>query len=115
MYKFDFDLEKGEISKQAIVKDFRGTTIEPDGLVIDKDGNLWTALMGHGKVLKLDPNGNILQEVIVPTPDVTCPAWGDANNSTLYITTASFASKEGGHVYKLKTDVSGMSNFEFAG
>jgi len=35
MYAFDFDLESGSISNKRLLVDMKGTTREPDGLVIE--------------------------------------------------------------------------------
>jgi SMP-30/Gluconolactonase/LRE-like region len=34
-YAFDFDLEMGSISNKRLIVDFRGTSGEPDGLVVE--------------------------------------------------------------------------------
>jgi len=34
-YAFDFDLETGNISNKKLIVDFRGTSEEPDGLVVE--------------------------------------------------------------------------------
>jgi hypothetical protein len=34
-YAFDFDLETGGISNKRLIVDFRGTSGEPDGLVVE--------------------------------------------------------------------------------
>lgn len=114
-YVFDFDVEAGKISNQRVLHDFRGTTDEPDGLVSDVDGNVWSALYNGHAVVKIDGNtGEILERVEIPAKAVTCPAWGGANNDTLLITTgAGSGSDHDGHLYKIKTDTKGMPNFKF--
>lgn len=54
----------------------------PDGLKIDRDGNIWTT--GPGGVLVLSPAGKLLGRIETGRPTANC-AWGD-DGTTLYIT-----------------------------
>lgn len=54
----------------------------PDGLKVDKDGNLWAT--GPGGVIVLDKNGKHLGTLATGVPTANC-GWGD-DGSTLYIT-----------------------------
>lgn len=114
-YAFDFDLENGTISNRTIVHDFRGTKEEPDGMVVDVEGNIWSALYnGYGVVCISTKTGEILERVHIPAQAVTCPTWGGANNDTLFLTTGSANGTEhDGHIYKIKTNTKGMPNYKF--
>ncbi len=59
-----------------------------DGLVIDADGCFWNARYGEGCVARLDPDGNEVERVDVPAPNVAGIAFGGADRSVLYIGTA---------------------------
>lgn len=54
----------------------------PDGLKVDKAGNLWST--GPGGVLVIDSSGKLLGRLLTGEPTGNC-AWGD-DGSTLYIT-----------------------------
>lgn len=114
-YAFDYDNETGSISNRRVLRDFKGSTMEPDGLVVDVEGNIWTALYNGFAVLCMSPDGSILARVELPARCVTCPTWGGAENDTLYVTTASDDSEHGGHVYKIKTRTKGMPKYKFGG
>ncbi|XP_074109355.1 regucalcin-like [Cotesia typhae] len=61
----------------------------PDGMTIDKAGNLWVANHGGGLVLKIDPKtGRLLQSIKMPVTLVTSVAFGGPNKDILYVTTA---------------------------
>nr|XP_024214286.1 uncharacterized protein LOC106689058 isoform X2 [Halyomorpha halys] len=63
----------------------------PDGMTIDKDGNLWVALFGRSEVVCIDPSsGEILDKVDMPACHVTSVAWGGPNLEDLYVTTGNF-------------------------
>jgi sugar lactone lactonase YvrE len=60
-----------------------------DGSVVDSEGYLWNARWGGGKVIRISPDGKLDKVVEVPgVSQVSCPAFGDSNLKTLYITTA---------------------------
>lgn len=60
----------------------------PDGSVVDADGCLWNARWEGGMVVRLTPRGDVDKIVHVPTPKVTCPAFGGRYLCTMFITTA---------------------------
>lgn len=63
--------------------------LNPDGAVIDAEGRLWNAQWGAGRVACYAPDGVFLHAVETPdAPHSSCPAFGDADFSTLYVTTA---------------------------
>jgi L-arabinonolactonase len=60
----------------------------PDGATVDREGRLWSAQWGAGRVVCYRPDGAVEEEVAVQTPNPTCPAFGAAKLDTLYITSA---------------------------
>lgn len=114
-FAFDYDNESGEITNKRILKDFGGTQEEPDGLVVDVEGNIWMALWGGHRAIALSPSKEVVNEVSLPARNVTCPTWGGVNNDTLFFTSASSdGDKFGGHLFKYKTSTKGMPKYEFA-
>lgn len=53
IFEFDFDLERGKISNKKVLIDLSSVQGNPDGMTIDSKDNLWVALFGGGKVIKL--------------------------------------------------------------
>lgn len=84
---FDYDVERGTASGQRTVLDCGGT---PDGLAVDADGRLWVAFFGEGVVRCLTPDGNVVDEVRVTAPHVTCPEFVGATRKRLLIASARF-------------------------
>ncbi|MET7656490.1 SMP-30/gluconolactonase/LRE family protein [Streptomyces sp. NPDC005486] len=60
----------------------------PDGLTVDADGCVWVALWDGGAVRRYTPAGELDQVIVLPTPRVTACAFGGADLTDLYITTA---------------------------
>jgi len=61
----------------------------PDGSVVDAEGFLWNARWGGNRVIRYAPDGRVDREVMLPVSQVTCPCFGGADLTTLYITSAS--------------------------
>ncbi len=61
----------------------------PDGAVTDTEGCLWVAEYGGGRVRRFTPDGKFDRAIEVPSPNVTCSAFGGADLKTLFITTAA--------------------------
>ena len=59
-----------------------------DGLTIDDEGCLWNARYGDGCVVRLSPDGDALERVELPVPNVTGLAFGGPDLSTLYVCSA---------------------------
>jgi sugar lactone lactonase YvrE len=60
----------------------------PDGSTIDADGCLWSAAWGGAIVRRFTPDGRLDREVTIPSKNPTCPTFGGAHLSTLYVTTS---------------------------
>jgi gluconolactonase len=91
IYEFDYDGENGEISNRKIVFKFEDNCIsgKPDGLTIDKDGNLWLAVIYGSAVLKIDPRtGSMLKKIEMPTSQITALTWGNKLLNVLYVNSA---------------------------
>lgn len=62
--------------------------LNPDGAVMDAEGTLWVALWGDGSVTGFGPDGQRRDRLALPSPHVSCPAFGSEGLGTLYATTA---------------------------
>ncbi|WP_227367705.1 SMP-30/gluconolactonase/LRE family protein [Halomonas sp. M20] len=68
--------------------DFSQQPVNPDGAVIDSEGAMWLALWGAGRVVRLNGDVRIIDEIHLPTTQPSCPAFGGEHLDRLYITTA---------------------------
>ncbi|XP_055709062.1 regucalcin-like isoform X2 [Phlebotomus papatasi] len=83
----------GEISNPQVLLDFsvngERPGFVPDGMTIDSEGNLYVALWGGNKVLKVNPQtAKVDLEIAMPCSQVTSAAFGGPNLDILYVTTA---------------------------
>lgn len=84
----DYDIEAGLPSNIRPFARIEADDGGPDGVAIDRDGFLWCAVFGGGRLVRLDPDGRIERSVTMPVRHPTMPAFGGADLSTLYVTSA---------------------------
>jgi sugar lactone lactonase YvrE len=72
-----------------VALDFTAQGWYPDGAVTDAAGNLWIAFWGRGCVEAYTPAGEKLSTYEFPCPQTTCPAFGGADFTRLFCTSAA--------------------------
>ncbi|MEO8481016.1 MAG: SMP-30/gluconolactonase/LRE family protein [Acidobacteriota bacterium] len=60
----------------------------PDGSIVDADGCLWSAVWGEGRLQRYSPDGVVVREIFVAATNTTCPAFGGADLTDLYVTSS---------------------------
>ncbi len=118
---FDHDPETGELTdRRRLVDVERGW---PDGLTVDVEGHLWVALWDGWAVRRYTPEGRLADTVELPAQRITSCAFGGADLSTLYLTSARTGLPEdtlarqphAGSLFALDAGVSGQAPGEWAG
>lgn len=93
----------------------------PDGSDIDSDGFLWNCRYGGRCIVRVDPAGEIDRIIEMPVENPTTCIFGGADNSTLFITSASldasFSDRLAGCLFAMETGVSGLepNRFQYFG
>lgn len=80
---YPYDPESGEVSIDQGKPFFKVDEGVPDGHCQDEEGCLWIANHGAGKVWRVNPQGETIAQIDLPTKCVTCPAFC---GTELYIT-----------------------------
>lgn len=97
IFAFDFDPESGSQSNRRIFASFPvkqpGQSLacyggRPDGAAVDVEGCYWAAMFEGQRLLRLSPDGEVLQELSLPVRCPTMPCFGGPDLRTLYITTS---------------------------
>jgi len=65
-----------------------GIARKPDGAVTDAEGCLWNAQWGSGRVARYSPEGVLLSVHPLPVEQTSCPAFGGAGLTSLFVTSA---------------------------
>lgn len=85
VWRYALDADGWPEGKAQVYLDHTQTGLNPDGAVVDANGNFWCAEWGASRVACYDPAGKLIEEIALPVPQPTCPALADGH---LYITTA---------------------------
>jgi sugar lactone lactonase YvrE len=114
VWAHDYDPDAGTFGPPRVLLDF---TDDPDGvadgLTVDDEGCLWTALWGGGQVRRYSPDGELLAVVDVPgvTNTTSCAFVGDL----LVVSTSAHgldddaraAQPDAGRLFTVRTGVTG--------
>lgn len=85
---FDFDPVNGTVANRRPVIIYPEGI--PDGMTIDSDGNLWTALWGASMVVCVEPqSGKVIEKIDMPVTQPSCCIFAGNNLDELIITSAA--------------------------
>jgi sugar lactone lactonase YvrE len=113
---FAYDRDAGLTGRRAFV------TLEnrPDGLTVDADGGVWTALSDGGAVHRYTPDAELDAVIELPARKVTACTFGGDRLDELFITTSREGLEPGddlraGALFRAVPGVRGVPVREFAG
>jgi D-xylonolactonase len=87
IWRFPYDVSTGALGAREMFFRQSGEAL-PDGLTVDAEGFVWSALWNGAAVLRIDPAGRIERRIELPARRITSVAFGGADFSTLYVTSA---------------------------
>ena len=109
---YDYSLSDGTLSAPRVALRVPEEDGAPDGMTVDREGNLFVALWGGHRVACYDPKtGEKRTEIPVADALVSCCAFGGEDYHTLAITTAADADGAGGYIYSLPLDRAGSAPY----
>lgn len=123
IWAFDFDLDAGTLANRRIFAQIEPHEGVPDGLTVDADGGVWTALWDGWGLRRYLPDGSIDRVVTLPVPRPTSCTFGGPDHRTLLVTTARIrlSSQQleeaplSGSVFAIETGIAGQQDTPFAG
>jgi sugar lactone lactonase YvrE len=118
IWLFDYDAATGAIAGQRVFVKTPDAPGEgrPDGLAVDEQGHIWSARWAGGCVVRYSPDEVERERIALPTPLVSCPAFGGDDNAELYITTAGGHDRQAngplaGALFRVRPGVRGGPQF----
>ena len=128
IYKWDHNPATGEISNKRVFAIIPSEWGIPDGMTVDAEGFVWTAIWYGGMVVRLDPDGKEERRVEFPAAQTSSAMFGGKDLNELYVTTAAFGSGSdertgmepagfdmgsyrGGDLYRVELDIQGKPEF----
>jgi sugar lactone lactonase YvrE len=118
---YDQDPRNGAIGGMRILVADATLPGRPDGCAVDAEGHIWTTRFGAGLVVRVAPDGQVSDSIVLPTAQPTSCALGGNDLRTLFITTARQRLDEAalreqpaaGHLLAAMVDVPGLAEREF--
>lgn len=114
--QFSYDLENGKVSNRKSLIKFEKSQGAPDGMTIDREGNLWVAFWGGGCIRRFSPAGKVISVHELPVSQATSVAFGGEKMNQLFITSASYSLNQdkfareplAGSLFVMETDTQGF-------
>lgn len=120
---YDYDIETGNIKNPLVIYQGLKENGVPDGITIDMEGYIWVACWRGAKVVRIDPNGSVVQELPIPAVQPSSVIFGGESMNELYITSACQGGVDlkrgldeqgrylGGEVFRINLDVNGRKEW----
>mgnify|MGYP000908893849 FL=1 len=123
IYRYEFELETGQIRKRITWVDSEKQPGVPDGLTVDQEGNVWSARWDGWCIDVYNPDGRQIDKISVPVPRPTSICFGGPDLRTLYITSARGDLDDqvlnqaplSGDLFRLEVEVQGLPEPLFVG
>jgi sugar lactone lactonase YvrE len=117
---WDYDREGGLGPRRPLVTVDLPDISGPDGLCVDAEGYVWTAIYGGSVVHRYSPDGRLDGVVELPVRQVTACTFGGPDLDELFITTSREnlpvdEQPQAGSVFSVKPGVTGQRTIAFAG
>ena len=105
-----------KIVKKKIFKKFSKNKGSPDGMTLDKSGNLWVCHFGDACISVFNKNAKKIHKIDLPAKNITNCTFGGINNNELFITSALKSMnkrdlikfKLSGSLLRVKTNMKGL-------
>jgi sugar lactone lactonase YvrE len=116
---FSWDAERGLHDRRPFVR-IDPADGSPDGLTVDAEGGVWTALWGGSAVRHYDAAGRLDEVIELPVPQVSACTLGGDRLDRLFITTSRDGEDEAkypsaGSVFVAAVDTPGLPVLAYAG
>jgi D-xylono/L-arabinono-1,4-lactonase len=94
IYHFDYDRATGNLSNRRIFAEIPLDEGVPDGMAIDTDGYVWTAIWYGSRLKRYAPDGSLDREVKLPVTQTSALTFGGAELAEIYVTTAAISNSD---------------------
>ena len=116
IWSYDYDMETGSLTNERIFAEVPINLGKPDGAACSVDGCYWSAGVFGGNLLRYNCDGQIVEQIKLPSKGVTMPCFGGQDMQTIYVTslTQDFSQEDfnayphSGYLLAVKVDVKGV-------
>jgi len=115
IWVYDYDVRTGDLNNRQVFAKIEPPAL-PDGLTVDDEDNVWSAMWDGSRVVCYRPDGSVKAEIELPTEKITSVMFGGRDMSDLYITSAgndenSTQPSQAGDLFRIKPGVRGRREF----
>ena len=89
IYYFDYDRRSGSLTNRRTFAEIPLEEGAPDGMSVDEDGYVWTAIWFGGRLKRYAPDGTLEREVMLPVKQPSSVTFGGADLTDIYVTSAA--------------------------
>lgn len=89
IFVFDYDPASGRLSNRRVFVEISEREGVPDGMTVDAEGYVWTAIWFGGRVKRFSPEGKLDREVHFPVTQTSAITFGGPDLTEIYVTTAA--------------------------
>lgn len=89
IYYFDYDRVTGNLSNRRVFAEIPREVGCPDGMTVDADGYVWSAIWYGGRLRRYAPDGRLDREIFLPATQTSSVTFGGAALDEMYITSAA--------------------------
>jgi len=89
IYYFDYDRATGNLSNRRVFAEIPREIGCPDGMTVDAEGFVWTAIWYGGRIRRYAPDGQLDREIFLPATQTSSLTFGGANLDEIYVTSAA--------------------------
>lgn len=116
IYRFNYDNRTGAISGSGVFIDDYPEQENLDGMTVDSEGCIWSAIWGGSCLIRFSPEGQELARITFPAVRVTSLTFGGADYDEIFVTTAGGDDRGAlgdgaGAVFRVRAGVRGVPEF----
>lgn len=116
IYLFDYNEERGTLSNRRTFVRTTESDGMPDGMTVDSEGYVWTALWDGSSLVRYTVEGKEAQRVPIPAKKASSLVFGGDDLTDIYVTSAGGQNKssEGasaGALFRLNLGIPGVPEF----
>ena len=123
LWTCSYDVGTGTPGPRRVLLEFADDDGVADGLTVDDDGCLWTALWGAGQVRRYSPDGELLAVVEVPVAQTSACCFAGPGRDLLVVTTSTegmsdedlAAQPDAGRLFTVRPGVTGPAASSYRG
>jgi sugar lactone lactonase YvrE len=109
-----YDVENRKLTNRRVFHQWPVGEGRPDGGSFDEAGFYWTALFDGGRVARLSPAGEVVEEVALPVSRPTMIAFGEDDRRMAFVTSARREDEpQSGGIFSFPVEVPGVPEWPF--